>query len=330
MKKPNHKKENGVALITALLIVAFAASLSFSLLEQQQLDIHRTTNVLMADRAQLYAHGGEEWARGMLLRNHDNDIKSNITYDGLDEEWSKELPPTAIEPDGEIASSIEDMQSRFNLNNLKLPSDANPDTKEIVKLQLGLFTRLLRILAIDEQLAKKVADWIDEDINTRFPDGAEDLEYLAETPPYRTPNGVLGSPTELRLIKGITHAEYEKLLPHVTTLPVFTAININTASTELLQALDDKLDDTSAETVIDERIETPFQTKNEFLDRLAQLISDNSQMKEAIEPLITVSSSFYMARTTIKMGSFKQEKLSLINKTEDGQIRTLSRSIGVY
>ncbi|MCF6281047.1 MAG: type II secretion system minor pseudopilin GspK [Candidatus Polarisedimenticolaceae bacterium] len=324
------REQRGVALITALLIVAFAASISFALLEKQLLDIHRTENVLTAGRGELYALGGEEWARGMLLRNQEEDKKENITYDGLEEAWAQPLPPTPIETGGEITSSIEDMQSRFNLNNLHLAKDASDEDKEDVIQQLALFTRLLRVLEIDEQLAKKVADWLDRDINTRFPDGAEDQEYLAEKQPYRAANGPMGSPTELRLIKGITQQEYEKLLPHTTTLPESTLININTATIGLLEALDDNLDDISAITLADERKETPFQTKDEFLDRIDQLRSGGNQSSTAIESLISTTSSYYMARTTIKMGSFKQQKFSLINVSDDGQIRTISRSIGSY
>jgi len=324
------RAQRGVALITALLIVAFAASISFALIERQLLDIHRTDNILTAGRAELYALGGEEWARGMLLRNQEEDKKENNTYDGLQEAWAQPLPPTPIETGGVITSFIEDMQSRFNLNNLHLLKDASDEKKEQVSQQLNLFIRLLRVLEIDEQLAEKVADWLDQDINARFPNGAEDQEYLAEEPPYRAANGPMSSPTELRLIKEITLEEYEKLLPYVITLPEPTLININTASIELLQALDDNLDDTSAKTLADERNETPFQTKDEFLDRIDQLKSNSTQSNKAIKPLISTTSSYYMAQTTIKMGHFKQDKFSLIHAGENGQIRTLSRSIGGY
>ncbi len=325
------KQQRGVALITALLIVAFTASISFALLERQLLDIHRSENILTAGRGELYALGGEEWARGMLLRNQEEDKKEGNTYDGLQEAWAQPLPPTVIETGGEITTSIEDMQARFNLNNLHLLKEADDDKKEQVAQQLALFTRLLRVLEIDEQLAKKVADWLDQDIDTRFPEGAEDQEYLAiEKQPYRAANGAVGSPTELRLIKGITDETYEKLLPYLTALPEPTLININTASIELLQALDDNLDDASAETLVDERKETPFQTKDAFIDRINQLKSSGTQSNTTVESLISTTSSYYMAQTTIKIEHFKQDKFSLIHANENGQIRTISRSIGGY
>lgn len=322
-------KQRGVALITVLLIVVFAASISFALLERQLLDIHRTENILTVGRAELYAQGGEEWARGMLLRNQEEDKKESNTYDGLQEAWAQPLPPTPIETGGEITTTIEDMQSRFNLNNLHLLKDADDETKAQVEQQLKLFTRLLRTLEIDEQLAKKVADWLDQDINIRFPNGAEDQEYLALERPYRAANGPMSSPTELRLINEITLEEYEKLLPFVTVLPGSTLININTTSIELLQALDDTLDDPSAETLVDERKETPFQTKGEFLDRINQLIK-STQPNTAIEALIGTTSNYYMAHTTIKIGQFKQEKYSLIQASAGGEIYSISRSIGGY
>ena len=323
-------RQSGVALISAILVVALAASVSFALMERQLLDIHRTSNVLQSDRSFIYGHGGGEWAKGMLLRDIEDDKKEKEPYDGLDEEWAKPLPPTPFEG-GEIAAVIEDMQSRFNLNNLYLKKDADPDTQEQVKQQLTLFIRLLRTLGIDEQLAQKIGDWLDEDINTRFPDGAEDLEYLAETPPYRTANSRMGSPTELRLILGMTQEIYEKLIPHVTVLPESTNLNVNTISAELLMALDDKIEESQAQTLAEERKESPFTSKNDFLDRLEKLISDNTELDRAsIESKIDISSRYYMSRTTIKLENFKQETFSLIKKTDSNQTLVVSRSYGVY
>ncbi len=74
-----------------------------------------------------------------------------------------------------------------------------------------------------------MADWIDTDLN---PAGAvpRTAVYSSETPPYRPPNRVITSPTELLALKGFGPERYAKIAPYVTALPRGTPINLCTAS----------------------------------------------------------------------------------------------------
>lgn len=58
-------KQTGVALITAMLVVALASVAAVAMTSRQQLDIRRTGNILHADQAYLYALGGELWAKDL-------------------------------------------------------------------------------------------------------------------------------------------------------------------------------------------------------------------------------------------------------------------------
>ncbi|NIW23846.1 MAG: general secretion pathway protein GspK, partial [Gammaproteobacteria bacterium] len=46
-------------------------------------------------------------------------------------------------------------------------------------------------------LAGVVVDWLDADTEANFPGGGEDATYAGEDPPYRTPNTVISTPSEL-------------------------------------------------------------------------------------------------------------------------------------
>lgn len=319
-------RQRGVALITALAIVSMAVLAAVAMAHTMELSIRRTGNILASDQGFLYTLGSEAWSRGMLIRDlQDADKKS---YDGLDEDWAQELPPTPVEG-GEVQALTTDLQARFNLNNLYLDDQSSEQDKQHVALELALFQRLLGLLELDESIARATADWLDQDINPQFPDGAEDNEYLNNDIPYRTGNTRMGSASELRLIKGVTAEDYEKLAPYVTALPETTPININTADPLVLQALISGLDEESAKQLVSEREENPFKDKKSFIDRLKAFLDENKVKSQEIDPVISVTSRFYQLETTVRMEFVSQRLRSLLYKG-DKDVITLSRSIGAY
>jgi general secretion pathway protein K len=328
---PNHptsspERQRGVALITALAIVSMAVIAAVAMSHTMQLSIRRTSNILTSDQGFLYTLGSEAWARGMLIRDlQDPDKKS---YDGTDEDWAQELPPTPVEG-GQVQAVTTDLQARFNLNNLYLDKNSSEEDKQHVALELALFQRLLNLLGLDESIARATADWVDQDINPQFPDGAEDDAYLNGDTPYRTANTRMGNASELRLIKGVTDEAYEKLAPYVTALPETTPININTAEVPVLQALVSGMDEESAKQLISEREENPFKDPKSFIDRLKAFFDENKVKSGNLDPVISVTSQFYQLETTLRMEFVSQRLHSLLYKG-DKDVITLSRSIGVY
>lgn len=327
MPKPNRpmRTQSGVALITAVMVVAMASIAAVAMTQTMQLSIHRTSNILMADQRYLYTLGSEAWARGQLIR----DLASDNSYDGLDEDWAKELPLTTVE-EGQVYAKTSDLQGLFNLNNLYLEEQSEQETSDSLKHQLAVFQRLLSLLELNEGIAQATADWLDPDIQPLFPDGAEDNEYLGQTPAYRTANTRMADPTELRLINGVTSETYEKISPYITTLPEFSAVNVNTASGILLRALIQPLDESNVETLINERKENPFKDTKAFMDRLNELLNDNEKESIAnLEPMISVSSNYFQLETAVRMDNATQRLVSLLHKSSQG-VSTLSRRLGSY
>jgi general secretion pathway protein K len=219
---PRH--ERGLALITAMLVVAIAATTAVYLSFNQQIWLRQAQN--LSDRAQsdVVRAGGEEWAIIIL----EKDAKDAPQSDNLTEDWAKPLPLLPVES-GQLTGKIYDAQARFNINNLVNNNAPSPQ-------DAGIFRHLLESLKIDPNLTEAVVDWIDADSETR-PYGAEDIEYLQMKTPYRAANQLLQSVEELRLVRGFTPEIVEKLRPYITALPQRTEININTAEKEVLGAL---------------------------------------------------------------------------------------------
>jgi general secretion pathway protein K len=280
-----------VALITALLIIALATVAATSFVTQQQLDIRRTGNLINGDQAWAYATAGGGWAKLILRRGQQNDIKDNSFTDDLTEPWAQPLAPDKL-PGGHTGVRITDAQARLNLNNLVMP-DANaaddeqgePTTppqraanapqglmgaqaSQVDQTTLVRLLRLLTRLQLDQGLADAIVDWMDRDINPRGSYGAEDDYYSGSKHPYRTANQPMASISELRLVRGFTEKAYQKIVPFVVALPTHTNINVNTAPAEILAALP-IMDAKSAVALTKLRQENPFKTIQDFQNALS-------------------------------------------------------------
>ncbi len=248
-------KERGVALITALLVVALAVVAAASMASRQQLDIRRTGNLLHGEQAYAYVTGAENWARVVLER----DLRDS-TFDTLAEDWSTR-PPASIVEGGMVTGCILDLQGRFNLNSLvDATGKFNPDAVDRYK-------RLLVGLDLDAELADTLVDWMDVDINARLA-GAEDDYYLLQEPVYRAANRPMANLSELRLIKGYDAKAIALLEPHVSALPdPQTPLNVNTASAEALLTVAANLSLMDTQKIVDERELRPdggFNDINDF------------------------------------------------------------------
>ena len=253
--KPFGLRQRGLALVTAMLIVAIVAALAASLSLGQQVWLRQAQNINDRAQADKVSQAALQWAKLILLE----DAKKNPTIDDLTENWAKPLPPISVEG-GAMTGRIRDAQGRFNLNSLL--RSGNPSTPDI-----NVYRRLLQSLSLnDSLLIDSLLDWIDADADAK-PAGAEDTYYLTLQPPYRAANQRLESVEELRLVKGYDAKTVELLRPYVSALPEPTAVNINTADARVLSALFAQLPQSTAQQLVEQRDKTPFKDNNDLIQR---------------------------------------------------------------
>ena len=312
-------KQGGVALITAILIAALVSVVAVAMATRQTLDIRRTGNMLEADQAYMYALGMEELAAQVLVK----DKKDTGDVDSLLEDWAIPLPPTVVEG-GSVAGSVEDMQGRFNLNNL-VDGSNKVDLAQVKAFQ----TVLAEVSAVNEEIqispfmANRVADWIDADFDTSA-DGAEDLEYLNADIPYRAANQFMASPSELGAMLDMSPEDLSVLLPLVSTLPIPTTVNINTASETVLLSLHKDMTKSIAGELIGLRKENAFENKADFEKKLLddyQITVDNK--------LFDVKSEYFLVSVSATIGRTQLNMFSLLERRND-KVATIRRSIGTY
>ncbi|NPT54518.1 general secretion pathway protein GspK [Paraburkholderia sp. 5N] len=257
-------------MISALLVVALSAILVSGMLWRQQVQIRRIENQRLLSQAQWVARGALDWTR-LILRS-EGDTSAGITYlGGL---WGVPIAKTRLSDFlgqiGEVraeqghetylSGSIEDAQSKFNLRNLV--SSPAPGVMQLDTEQIGAYQRLLVSLGVNSQLAKATA----VQVRTSLAQSATRFQTVTSTTgstatPITAGGGATGgsftdkpgiedgddnaavaplqmtSVDSLLDIPGYTPEIVARLRPFVTVLPTVSAVNMNTASAEVIAAI---------------------------------------------------------------------------------------------
>jgi len=260
------RAQSGVAVLVAMMIAALAASVAVMLTWRQEVWIRQAENLGDRSQADAIARAGIDFGRRVLLE----DAKQNDKADTLKEDWHRGIPPVPVE-NGTVSGLIDDAQGLYNLNNA------------VDKTHIAQLRRLLEILNLQPDLANAVADWVDGDTETRFPGGAEDLDYLGLTEPYRAANRGFVDVEELIRLKGFDAKTVDALRPFVTALPTMqpTPINVNTAAPEVLAAVL-YIDLGAAKSLAEKRDVQPFTDQSDFTNR-AKPEFDAAKAAEAIK-----------------------------------------------
>jgi general secretion pathway protein K len=304
-------RQRGVALIMAIVMVAIATVLAVRIGTRASLDQRRTAGLIALDQAWNVALGAEAWAIEVLRQD-----REDTQTDHLAERWAQPIPPLPVDG-GAVRGALEDMQGRFNLNNL-LTNEG-----QVSEVEVARFERLLENTGANPRWARIAADWLDSDTVAGFPDGAEDGNYLSQNPPYLAANGPVTTTTELMALPGMTYEEFLRIRPYVAALPLGTKINICTAAAPVLAALvEGGTDFGDADALAGNRRNGCFPT---IQDLQSTLSGDEYQ---ALQPAISESSNWFRAVTAVSIGTSELTLYSLIERNSAGGGRTVLRSTG--
>lgn len=364
MRKPH--KQRGVALITAILIVTFASIAAVGVTSRSNLDISRVENILRADQALQYAYSGEVFINKLL------ELAFSLAADPrVDEptQWQTPHNPIPI-PEGFINLRIKDAQGCFNLNSLNtttVNNDTNNNNSTTTETPATIFQRLLSLIqtnTTDPNLAETVTsaaiDWIDTDDNPTGAFGAEDNQYLLRQIPYRTPDQLFNSPSELRLLNGLNNPQngeaYARLLnvnaqsqywqlpaadttadtyrpfaPFVCVLPADnTPININTAPLAVIAALHPKLQSAGLDTIGRQLEKRIFKKPDDIQQLLKDLLLSDDEVAEVL-PKLSISSDYFLIEARVTIGNTTVNMHSLFHRNPTtGKARVVARSKGTF
>jgi general secretion pathway protein K len=324
------KRQRGVALIIALILVALATILASKLTFDGFLERRRAIGVLAAEQALHFGLGAEALAADVLMKDFQSTPKQT-TLTGVWAQPSQPLPITPSddpegEPIGTLQGELEDLSGRFNLNSLA-HFVADPTAKQSTQDQQPLeqFQRLLIAVGVEPKWAAIARDWIDADDIPGSPDGAEDQIYTSQAPPYRTGNWPVMSPSELMNLPGFGADRYRKIAPYVTALPTAQPfINVCTASGVVLDSLKDNMSEYSRnpELLVSERRTGCFPAVN----TLKTILGPEAQKLSTVIP--EKPSSYFRLTTRITLGTTEFTLYSLLQRGTSGKVTPLLRSFG--
>jgi general secretion pathway protein K len=306
------QRQRGVALITAVLMVALATILAVNVGFRGFLDQRRSGTLFALDQGYEIALGAEAWAADFLKQ----DMQDSQT-DHLGEVWARPLPPLPIDG-GTVEGQLEDMQGRFNLNNL-IHADGTPNPETVQQLE-----RLLTMLEIEPAWAAAMADWIDQDTQPGFPDGAEDTVYTGQDPPHLAANMPITRVSELMVLPGFGPQRFARLRPYVTALPVGTPLNVCTAPGVVLDSLsaDSREFSLNPTDLASRRTSACFPT----LEDLRGSLGDEAY--NAIKNSLTESSAYFRATVWVTIGTTQFTLYSLLARGGAATVRPALRSFG--
>lgn len=315
MRRSSQPRSQGIALITAMLVMALAAIAATAVLGSANAAIRRTATLIDGERAWWYADGLESWVLSVLKR----DLQKN-NIDSLDEEWARPVDYLPVEQ-GALRGHLEDLQGRFNLNNL-----GSNKPLVFVKQFQRLFGQVPGLDASQASaIAEAIRDWIDSNQVPGGSGGAEDSDYQGLAQPYRSADQPLRSPTELLAIKGVTPEIYRALAPYVTALPLGgggapTPVNVNTAQPEVLYSLSDNIDTSTMKLWIDKR-------KTEPVDNPQKLQSDGTLPADVTADLVSAKTSYFLMVAEAFIGSGRVALYSVVLRPSSGTPIIISRSL---
>lgn len=290
--------QRGIAVVLAMGIVAMAAIAAVGIMVSQSTWSRQAELTAGHVQAQAVLQAGADWARAVLS----DDLRVS-SVDHLGEPWALRLPPMQVE-NGELVGQIEDQQGKFNLNNLVHDGKIRP-------VELAKFQRLLSLLGLPSELADALADWLDADDQPQPRGGAEDGYYRVLDPPYLAANRPLVDVAELALVRGFEARVRARLRPHVTALPATTAINVNTATPEVLTAVIEGLNLGAAQWLVVQRERAYFRSTDDFARRLPR------EATLAIAD-ITVGSKYFLATLRVTIGGAQARGEALFERQVAG------------
>lgn len=307
------KRQRGIILISALIMVAMATMISATMFFDTALAARRATGNFVLEQAVQLGMGAEALAAYALSEDDNQE-------DMMSDSWTTPYGPVEVEAGVELAAQLTDEQAKFNINTL-VNADGTRD-EDAYKV----FVRLLELCGVDTQWASMVLDWLDPDTMPQS-NGAEDSLYTIRQPPHLTANLLISSTSELLQIPNFTQAIYRKISPYITALPpTADRVNVCLADGKVLDAL-------FAVSPTRPGYVEHSQRSQEDMDKLRADAcfprrEDLLAVEQRLGRLTAERTSYFRLETSIRIGTAEFTLYSLMYRDGRDQARAVARSFG--
>lgn len=303
----SQSNQQGMAIISALLIAAVVAVIAAGMLTRQSV----STRALEADQQRVQGrwllHGGLEISRQLLW-----DARQRDPLTRLDQPWAQRLSAQGFE------GRLEDEQGKFNLRNLV----ANERVDEV---QVQAFQRLCELIGISAGLSQRISQRVIGSYpyllnpqiveNTASKNGFDSGRATspnASRKPQSPKLPMLRSVDDLRSVEGVNDAVIGKLVPYLTVIPATTWLNGNTATAPVLAAYVPGLSLERAQALINERDAGRwFINRGDFVNRLRMPNLELTSVK------VGITSDWFRLRGEARREQRRVSLDALLHRSED-------------
>lgn len=336
------RRQRGIAILTVLVIAVLIVTLAAVIFARQSRAVRQSDNFQSLERAWQYVFTMEQYA-GLQLQIDAQENK----YDALTDRWAYELPTQTLTEDSgavvRFSGKLEDLQGRFNLNNLVLQkgqttaqpqaagqqpqtASAQPQQQGYNGTVYGQLQKFVTQAGLPGGFADAIVDWVDSNVLPMGVNGAERDYYLAGAIPYLSADRPFADPSEIRLLRlemqvpAEKDAALKRFLPTVTTLPFFTTLNPNTASKEVLRAIG--LNDNQIGLILDKRrAKLTYKSRDDFIREMAF----SPEQTRVLQDSFDVTSQYFRLTGEVQINRARVFVNSLLFRTPNGPVRVIMR-----
>lgn len=303
----SQSNQQGMAIISALLIAAVVAVIAAGMLTRQSV----STRALEADQQRVQGrwvlHGGLEISRQLLW-----DARQRDPLTRLDQPWAQRLNAQGFE------GRLEDEQGKFNLRNLV----AN---ERVDEAQVQAFQRLCELIGISAGLSQRISQRVigsypyllnpqiaENTASKNAFDSGRATSPNASRKPQSPKLPMLRSVDDLRSVEGVNDAVIGKLAPYLTVIPATTWLNGNTATAPVLAAYVPGLSLERAQALINERDAGRwFINRGDFVNRLRMPNLELTSVK------VGITSDWFRLRGEARRDQRRVSLDALLHRSED-------------
>lgn len=303
----SQSNQQGMAIISALLIAAVVAVIAAGMLTRQSV----STRALEADQQRVQGrwllHGGLEISRQLLW-----DARQRDPLTRLDQPWAQRLNAQGFE------GRLEDEQGKFNLRNLV----AN---ERVDEAQVQAFQRLCALIGISAGLSQRISQRVigsypyllnpqiaENTTSKNAFDSGRATSPNASRKPQHPKLPMLRSVDDLRSVEGVNDAVIGKLAPYLTVIPATTWLNGNTATAPVLAAYVPGLSLERAQALINERDAGRwFINRGDFVNRLRMPNLELTSVK------VGITSDWFRLRGEARRDQRRVSLDALLHRSED-------------
>ena len=315
----SQSNQQGMAIISALLIAAVVAVIAAGMLTRQSV----STRALEADQQRVQGrwllHGGLEISRQLLW-----DARQRDPLTRFDQPWAQRLNAHGFE------GRLEDEQGKFNLRNLV----AN---ERVDEAQVQAFQRLCELIGISAGLSQRISQRVigsypyllnpqiaENTTSKNAFDSGRATSPNASRKPQHPKLPMLRSVDDLRSVEGVNEAVIGKLAPYLTVIPATTWLNGNTATAPVLAAYVPGLSLERAQALINERDAGRwFINRGDFVNRLRMPQLELTSVK------VGITSDWFRLRGEARREQRRVSLDALLHRSEDRLPQVIWSRVGV-